>query len=519
MEKEKILKEAEFKSFDWANTPIITESLFREYDLRSSTIPLTKGGKKVKPGINEDGFRIIGQAYGTYVQKKLNQKKIVVSNDYRSYSRGLAYAFIAGVMSTGVDVIDIGVSLTPVLYFSQYHFKLDGAAIITASHNDNGWAGIKLAKGLSKTFEPDDIVEFKKLVYSNEFVKGTGSYERFYDIKGIYIKDIIDKYKKLIGKRKLKIVVSTANGGAGEFLPYLIKQLGFEVIENNCNLDWDFPKFNPNPENIKFLEEFGKVVVENKADLGIATDGDGDRFGVVNEKGKEIFSDRAGLFIARFLTEKVKNKPVVIDVKSTGAYAIDPILKKNNIEVVFSKTGHSYVKSMTQKIDALAGFEKSGHFFLRQEFGRGYDDGCLSAAVFCMILSNYDEPLTELISQQPKSFQSPTMEPAVADDKVKYEIVEKVTEQLLELKEKGEKFAGKNIKEIITVNGARVILEDGSWGLVRASSNQPVLVVVIESFSDRKLMYSIFDEIQKHLKKHGIKKEDYDQLLPPYKEE
>jgi len=519
MKKEKILTKAEFKSYDWANSPVIAENLFREYDLRNATKPLKKGGKDIEAGINVDGYRILGQAYGTYVQNKLKQKKIVVSNDYRSYSRGLTFAFITGVMSTGVEVIDIGVTLSPILYFAQHHFNLPGAAVVTASHNDNGWTGLKLANGLSKTFEPEDILEYKKLVYSGNFLKGKGSYERFEGIKEIYLNDIIKKYKSHIGKRKLKIVVSTANGGAGEFLPELIEKLGFEVIKINCDLDWDFPKFNPNPENVKFLEELGRSVKENKADLGVAADGDGDRFGVVDEKGKEIFSDRAGLFIARYLSEKVPNKAVVIDVKSTGAYALDPILKKNNNKVVFSKTGHSYVKAKTRELDALAGFEKSGHFFLRHKFGYGYDDGCISAAIFCAILSNHEEPLSELIKQQPESFQSPTMEPVVANDKIKYEIVDKVTKELLEMKKKGEKFAGQNIKEIITINGSRVILEDGSWGLVRASSNLPVLVVVVESFSTKKLLYDIFDEIQKHLEKYGIKEENYDQLLPPYKGE
>jgi phosphomannomutase/phosphoglucomutase len=518
-EKEKVLKEAEFKSFDWADKPVIHDSMFREYDLRAATIPLTKKGKPIIPGVNNDGFRVLGQAYGTYVKNTLKQSKAIVSNDYRSYSRGLAYSFMTGLMSTGVDVIDIGTSLTPILFFAQYQFKMDAAAIVTASHNDNGWAGVKPAKGLSRTVEADDIQGLKKIAHSGKFAKGSGSYERFYGIKDIYIKDIVEKYKKLVGKRKLKVVVGTANGGAGEFLPDVIRTLGFDVIESHCKLDWDFPNFNPNPENVKFLKEFGEAVVKNKADFGIAADGDGDRFGCVDEKGQIIYSDRAGLMIARFLSEKTKGKPIAIDVKSTGAFAIDPVLKKNKVDVVFTKTGHSYVKQKTQEIDALAGFEKSGHFFLRDEYGRGYDDGCLASAMFAVIMSNQEKTVSEMIAEQPKSFQSPTMEPAVADDKVKYEIVEKMKKEFMEMKKKGEKLAGKEIKELITINGTRVILEDGSWGLVRCSSNQPVLVLVIESFSEKKLMYDIFDQIQSMLEKYGVRKEHYDQLLPPYKGE
>jgi phosphomannomutase/phosphoglucomutase len=206
----------------------------------------------------------------------------------------------------------------------------------------------------------------------------------------------------------------------------------------------------------------------------------------------------------------------VIDVKSTGADLLDPILQKNGMTVAFSKTGHSYVKALAHKLDALAGLEKSGHFFFRQDFGRGYDDACLSAALFCVVLSNHPEPLSQLIAEQPRSYQSPTMSPSVTDDKAKYEIVDSLTKEFEEMKAREEPFAGQKIKEVITINGARVILEDGSWGLVRASSNQPTLVVVAESFSTKKQLYGLFEEIQHHLERHGIKKEHYDQLLPPY---
>jgi phosphomannomutase / phosphoglucomutase len=515
----RILKDAVYKSIEWADQPVIAESLFREYDLRSPTVPLSKGGKQQPAGINADGMRVLGQAYGTYVQRELKQSKIVVGNDYRSYSRGLTYAFITGVLSTGVDVVDIGTTLTQVVYFAQYHFKLPGAAMITSSHNDNGWCGIKLANGLSRTFEPKDILAFKELVYSGEFIQGAGRFERFDGIKDIYLSDVLARFVPLGGKRRLRIVVSTANGGGGPYLPELLRRMGHEIVEVNCELDWDFPKFNPNTEDIKFLHELGTEVVARKADLGVGTDGDGDRFGVVDEKGQEIFSDRAGLFLARALSGKVPNKPIVIDVKSTGAYQIDPVLKKNKARVIFSITGHSYVKAKTREVDALAGFEKSGHFFLRAPFGYGYDDGCVAAAAFCAVLSLSATALSAHIAEQPRSFQSPTMSPSVSDDKVKYEITTQMLSGFQAMQKKGEKLAGQRIKELITVNGVRFVLEDGSWGLVRASSNQPVLTIVVESFSTRKLLYQIFDEIQRRLEKYGVKRENYDQLLPEYRGE
>ncbi|MFH0870687.1 MAG: phosphomannomutase/phosphoglucomutase [archaeon] len=513
-----ILKEAQYKSIEWATEPVVAESLFREYDLRSPIWTLNKGGKAVLPGINADGIRVLGQAYGTYAQNVLKQKKIVIGNDYRSYSRGMAYAFMTGVMSTGVDVVDIGVVATPTLYFAQYFLKFTGAAMITASHNDNGWCGLKLAKGFSRTFEPDDIVTFKKSVYAGKFKRGSGKYERL-DINEAYIAEVVKRCKPYPCERKLKVVVSTANGGAGIFLPEVLKRLGFDIIKVNCDLDWDFPNFNPNTEDIKFLKQLGDAVKQHKADLGVGSDGDGDRFGVVNEEGHEIFSDRAGLFIARFISEQEKGKPIVIDVKSTGAYLMDPVLKKNGITLTFSKTGHSYVKAKTREVNALAGFERSGHFFLREPFGHGYDDACLSAALFCTILSRQKKLLSALIAEQPKSHQSPTMEPAVENDKIKYEIVDKIIKEFDAMHRKGTPFAGRKIRELITVNGVRVVLEDGSSALVRASSNSAVLVVVLESFSTRKLLYDLFDEVQSHLEKHGIRRENYDQLLPPYKGE
>ncbi|NQV13248.1 MAG: phosphomannomutase/phosphoglucomutase [Parcubacteria group bacterium] len=519
MEERKILKDCEYKSYDWANKPVIAESLFREYDLRNPIQTMTDGDKTTPASVNIDGYRVLGQAYGTYVQQKLKQNKIVVANDYRSYSRGLAYAFITGMLASGVDVIDIGTQLTPVLYFAQYHFDLLGGVIITASHNDNGWAGLKIAKGLSQTFEPDDIIEYKKMVYAGKFLSGQGNYARVYDFKDVYLKDIEEKVKPWLGKKKLKIVVSGGNGGGGLYLEELLTKLDFEVVPIYNKLDWDFPNFNPNPEHLKFLELLGEEVRKVGADFGIGTDGDGDRLGLVDENGKEIFADRAGLFIARYLVENTPEpkQKIIVDVKSTGASTLDPVLQKHKTEVIFWKTGHSYIKAATQKHNALAGFERSGHFFLRGKYGRGYDDGTLSAAWIAIILSNSDKPLSVMVADQPNSYQSPTLSPAVKDDKEKYEIVDKVTAYFKNLQEKGEKFAGLAIEDLITVNGVRFVFEDGAWGLIRASSNLPTLVITCESFNTKREMYNIMEAIQDHLKQYDIGK--YDQEMPPYEKE
>ncbi|MBU1178704.1 phosphomannomutase/phosphoglucomutase [Patescibacteria group bacterium] len=513
-----ILLKSKYKSSDWANRPVIAKSLFREYDLRNPIKPMLKGGKEVPASINAEGFRVLGQAYGTYAQKKLEQKKIVVANDYRSYSRGLTYAFITGVLATGIDVVDIGTQLTPVLYFAQYHLDLPGGAMITASHNDNGWSGLKIAKGLSQTFGPDDIIEYKDLVYGEKFATGAGNYQREDGLRDDYIKDIVDKLKPTLGNRKLKIVISGGNGGGGIFLEKVLTDLGFTIIPVNNDPDWDFPHFNPNPEHLEFLRSLGKKVKAEQADLGLSIDGDGDRLGVVNNKGEEVFSDRIGLFIARYLVEDTQRakQNIIIDVKSTGAYQQDSILKKQQTNVIFCKTGHSYVKTATQENDALAGFEKSGHFFLRDKYGRGYDDGVLSAAWVATILSHSDKSLADLLAEQPKSYQSPTLEPAVNNDKEKYEIVDQVIKYFQGLQKDKKKFAGLAITELITVNGIRFMLEGGAWGLVRASSNQPNLVITCESFNTRREMYDIMEATQEHLASYNIG--EYDQEMPPYED-
>lgn len=502
----KPLKQGKYKSEDWANKPVILDSMFREYDLRNSMIPQVKGGKEVEAGINVDGYKALGQAYGTWVKSKKG-KKIVVCNDYRSYSRGNSFAFITGVLSTGIDVIDVGMGITPMLYFAQYNLKCEFGAMITASHNDNGWTGVKIAKGYSKTFESEDIIVFKKLVYSGKFSSGKGSYKQVDTIKEKFIVDVVKRYKPLMGKRKLKVVVATGNGGAGVFLPEVFKRLGCTVIESNCTLDWDFPHFNPNPEDIAFLKSMGSIVKKHNADIGVAADGDGDRFGCVDEKGNVVYADRAALAIARFIAKK--HSTFVIDVKSTGAFAKDPVLKEKNCNVVFTKTGHSYVKAKSNEVKALAGFEKSGHFFLGGKYGRLYDDACTSSAMFAVVLSNYTKSVSELIKEQPKSYQTPTMAPSVKDDTEKYAIMKRLVSTL----KKTKTFAGKKVVDAITINGIRLVLEDGSWALVRASSNQPVLTVVIESFTSKKDVEKLFDEMLKYLKEEGITKKNFDQLL------
>ncbi len=487
------------KSFDYFEKTLITDNGFREYDVRW----------RLEDEINPNGFLVLGRAYGTYVLESLGEKKLVVGHDFRSYSQDLSRSFIVGLLSTGIHVIDIGMVLTPILYFAQHVFNTKGGAMVTASHNENGWTGIKLAEGLSSTFGPDGVIKFKELVKSNKFVAGKGSYES-YD-------NIFDKYNdELVGagnlKRKLKVVLAAGNGTAGRFAPSVLKNIGCEVIELDCNGDWDFPNHNPNPEDISFLKSIKEEIIKNNADLGIGLDGDGDRIGVVDDKGREVFSDKLGLILARWMCKDKPNNTVVIDVKSTGLFNDDEILKNSNTKIVTWKTGHSYIKKKVAETNAIAGFEKSGHWFLNKPYGRGYDDALLSSTTLLKFLSETDTPLSQIIDNLPKTWQSPTIGVFCSDEE-KYDVVKLMTEQFTNEYNNKNSIVGLSIKEIITVNGIRFVLENDSWGLIRASSNKPSLVLVAESRGSEDELYAIMEYIQKRINATG-KTGEYDQQMP-----
>ena len=290
-----------------------------------------------------------------------------------------------------------------------------------------------------------------------------------------------------------------------------MKAIGCEVIELDCKLDWSFPKYNPNPEDLEMLHAIAKAVKDNNADIGFGFDGDGDRCGVIDDKGKEIYSDKIGLLIARNLATQHQNSKFIVDVKSTGLYSKDKVLFNNNCKTIYWKTGHSHIKRKVNLERALAGFEKSGHFFFNQPLGYGYDDGINSAIQVCHLLDKQNKKISELLNEIPKTYQSPTMAPFCKDEE-KYKVVEVIVKQIEELKIKNIKIDNQNITGILKVNGIRFSLEDGSWGLVRASSNKPSLVVVTESPTSDNRKKNIFKFIDNLLQKTG-KIGEYDQKI------
>jgi len=243
-------------------------------------------------------------------------------------------------------------------------------------------------------------------------------------------------------------------------------------------------------------------VLASKADVALGFDGDGDRCGVVDNEGEEIFADKVGVMLARDMSAQHKGAVFVADVKSTGLFATDPVLIKNGARSDYWKTGHSYMKRRVNEIGALAGFEKSGHFFFNKPFGRGYDDGLIFAFAICDMLDrNPDKSMADLKNALPKTWSSPTMSPHCPDE-IKYKIVEDVVKQFEREAKNGGKVAGQPIRDLVTVNGVRVTVQDGTWGLVRASSNKPELVVVVESPVSEARMREMFEAVDAVLRQH-----------------
>ena len=473
---------------------------FREYDARWL----------YEKDINEEGITNLGKGLGTQIKihTKKNNPRVIVGHDYRSYSEEIKSALKKGLISTGCYIEDVGLSLSPMVYFAQFNLDADAVAMVTASHNENGWTGVKMGIKKGLTHAPEEMKELKDITLNEKFSNGEGSEKKIENFQQVYKDDLI-KDNKI--NKKLKAVVACGNGTAGVFAPDILRGIGCEVIELDCNLDWTFPKYNPNPEDLEMLHAIAKAVKDNKADIGFGFDGDGDRVGVIDDQGNEIFSDKIGLLIARNLSNKHKDSKFIVDVKSTGLYSKDKILLENNCKTIYWKTGHSHIKRKVNTEQALAGFEKSGHFFFNQPLGYGYDDGINSAIHVCHLLDNQNKKMSEIINELPTTYQTPTMAPFCKDEE-KYQVVEELVKQVEEIKDNKTKIDNQIITEVLTVNGVRFSFEDGSWGLIRASSNKPSLVIVTESPTSDNRKRKIFDFIDDLLQKTG-KIGEYDQKI------
>jgi len=484
-------------TWEFETEAFVTPTGFREYDARWW---FGHPGSDQPPQINLYGVQALGLGLGTLIHELGKDPRIVTGHDFRSYSLSVKQALEVGLMQAGIEVHDIGLALSPTAYFAQFHLDIASVAMVTASHNSNGWTGVKMGVERPLTFGPDEMSRLKEIVLNDEGVARPG---------GGYVREtgVAEAYKAELSKgvslkRRIKAVVACGNGTAGAFAPETLEAMGVEVIAMDCELDHTFPKYNPNPEDMKMLHALSDRVKETGADIGLAFDGDGDRCGVVDNTGEEIFADKVGLMLARDLSERHKGAKFVVDVKSTGLFAIDPVLKANGCETEYWKTGHSYIKRRANELGALAGFEKSGHFFLQPPVGRGYDDGIVAArCILEMLDRNPGKSVADLKADLPVSYGSPTMSPACSDEE-KYAVVERIVASFQAKEAEGADVAGRKIIDVNTVNGVRFTLEGGAWGLVRASSNTPNLVIVVESPNSADDVKMIFAAIKDELSRH-----------------
>jgi phosphomannomutase/phosphoglucomutase len=475
----------------YENQPLVKATGFREYDARWL----------FGPDINLLGVEALGMGLGTLIQQ-MGQTKIVVGHDFRSYSLSIKQALSLGLIQAGCEVLDIGLALSPIAYFAQFDLDAPCVAMVTASHNENGWTGVKMGAQRPLTFGPDEMGRLKDIVLGGGWeLRPGGSLTHVAGVAERYVADVAAGVSL---KRPLKVVCACGNGTAGAFAAEALRKMGVAVVyEMDCELDWTFPRYNPNPEDQEMLHEMAAAVRQYGADCALGFDGDGDRCGVVDDEGEEIFADKIGLMLARDLSVLHKDATFVVDVKSTGLYATDEVLAANGAKTVYWKTGHSYIKRKTAELKALAGFEKSGHFFFNDPIGRGYDDGLVAAAaILAMLDRNPDKKLSDLKKALPIAYTSLTMSPHCPDEE-KYGVVDKIVAEYEALRAEGGTILGRKISDLITVNGVRVALEDGSWVLVRASSNKPEIVVVVESTSSADDMRALFHkEVKPRLGKH-----------------
>ena len=436
-------------TWEFLRDAMITPTGFREYDARW----------KYPHDINLPGITALGMGLGTQMYKEGIEPVIAVGNDYREYSLTVKNALMLGLIQAGIKVRDIGPALSPMAYFSQFHLDAPAVAMVTASHNPNGWTGVKMGFQRPLTHGPDEMGRLRDIVLNGEQVaREGGSYEFVHGVREAYIDDLCGDFKMT---RKLRVVCATGNGTASAFAPEVLKRIGVEVVPSHNQLDYNFPHYNPNPEAMEMLHDMSASVKDSGADLALGFDGDGDRCGVVDNECEEIFADKVGVIMARDFSKLYPNSTFVADVKSTGLFASDPVLKSLGAKADYWKTGHSHMKRRVHELGALAGFEKSGHYFLAEPIGRGYDCGMRVAVEMCKLLDrNPDMTMADLRKALPVTYATPTMSPYCSDLE-KYDVLERLVAKLVKLGEDGGSLGGRKITDVVTVNGARVMLDNG----------------------------------------------------------
>ena len=452
---------------------MLKDHIFREYDIRG-TYP---------EELNEETVTLLGKALGTYYRKN-NAKKITLGRDCRLSSPQLSKWLKQGLLSTGIDILELGIVPTPLVYFSLHVLEdVDGGIQITGSHNPPEFNGFKICLG-KETIYGEEIQKIKDICKSGEFIKGEGKLSQA-DIVEKYISYVVDNIKP--GPYKKKVVVDGGNGTACEVAVRIYKELGFDVIPLFCEPDGNFPNHHPDPTIPENLTQLIERVKNEKADLGIAFDGDGDRIGVVDHEGNIIWGDQLMIIFSRALLKRYRGGKIIGEVKCSQILYDE--IEKNGGEPIMWKTGHSLIKKKMKEEGALLAGEMSGHLFFAERYF-GYDDAIYAGARLLEILSTTEESITQMLSDLPKMVNTPEIR-IDCPDEIKFNIVSDIAK---EFKNEGYK--------VVDVDGARVIFEDG-WGLIRASNTQPVLVLRFEA-KDKERLDKIQQIFREKLKKKGI---------------
>jgi len=437
----------------------LNPQIFREYDIRGIA----------GTDVTEEIYERLGQAIVAYMRGKRKHNCLVVAHDGRLTSRAYAHAVMDGITGAGVNVIDIGQVPTPLCYFGLFTLPVDGGVMITASHNPKEYNGMKVAVGTA-TIHGEEIQKLYRVALRESFPKARRPVT-------IARMDLLPKYfarvlRGITVKRKLKVVIDAGNGVSGPVGAPLYEQMGCEVIPLYCDVDGRFPNHHPDPTVPKNLTRLIATVKRTKADCGIGFDGDGDRIGVVNEKGEVIFGDKLLILFARDILKHKPGATIISEVKGSRTLYAD--IEAHGGKAIMWRTGHSLIKAAMKKFHAQLAGEMSGHMFFKHRW-YGFDDAVYAGARLLEILGNTKKPLSVLLGDVPKTYVTEEIRIATEESK-KFDIVRKATRY----------FKDDLGLKVITIDGARIEFEDG-WGLLRASNTSPVLVMRCEADSPKRL--------------------------------
>jgi len=450
----------------------MTPDIFREYDIRGIA----------ETQITEEDVLNIGKGIGTFLVRN-SCFNLTVGRDCRTTSDNYSELLIKGLLSTGCHVTDIGICPTPVQYFSIRHLNKEGGVMVTASHNPPEYNGFKICKNLDSV-HGDQIQEIRNLIEQNDFEQGNGSRDEI---------DVVTPYKQYIIenihiKKPMRVGVDAGNGTSGVIAVPIFKQLKCEVHDIYCDMDGNFPNHEADPTVAENMADLSALVKENKLDLGIGFDGDGDRIGVVDEKGNLIYGDQLMIIFSREILSRKPGATFISEVKCSKTMYDD--IKAHGGNGIMWKTGHSLIKKKMKEESAELAGEMSGHMFFADRYF-GYDDATYASCRLMEILSATGKTVSELLADIPKTYNTPEIR-VDCPDNVKFSVVDKLTE-----------IFSKDY-DVIDIDGARIVFEDG-WGLVRASNTQPALVLRFEALSEtrmaeiRELVESTLETVKKEM--------------------